>query len=545
MTPQPDESLRFFDAFTCVGPTPGEHPRQPWTLDALTAEMDHCSISGALTTSTACVLYDPMFENKRLIETLSKDDRLFPAWNVMPHWTGEFPEPERLTALMVENDVRAVTLNPVANGWTLTSSASRPLLTELAKSETLTIIDFRSEIQPGDLEWLLTEFAELPVLVRGATWGQQRLLIPLILNHRNLHVSFDSFQINNGLEWLVERGCEDQLVFASNAPKMAMGPHRCYVDYAAVSIEVKRNIASGNLTRLLKGLEPPPSTVNAEEDEFMALARRGVPQTATIFDFHAHILDEGLNGGGGRTTMIDGGPKGTLAMARRLGVDGVGLMSWNGTVGGQGAVGNDCVKAALDALPDSYWGLFTCDPVRESRNEVERQIAAVFQDPRFIGFKPYHTYGVPFDDPAYEPWWEYGERRGLYALLHVTRSDLSEADVLCGRYPNMTFVVVHAGSSYKMADRAIEISRKRANFRAEITYTTVPLGIIDHLVQGCGPDRVLYGSDQPMRDPRQQFGWVLFSRLSPDAKRRVLGLNALDILKPLRNETFAKFTTQQ
>jgi predicted TIM-barrel fold metal-dependent hydrolase len=58
--------------------------------------------------------------------------------------------------------------------------------------------------------------------------------------------------------------------------------------------------------------------------------------------------------------------------------------------------------------------------------------------------------------------------------------------------------------------------------------------MIDYLVAGCGADRVLYGTDLPMRDPRTQFGWVVYSRLSLEDKKKVLGLNAQKMVGRIR-----------
>src|SRR5687768_9474515 len=127
----------FFDAFTRFGPKIGQHPRQPYTLQHIIDEMAHCSISGALVASTAQTTYDAMFENLRLLEKLKPHDHLFPIWNVHPHWTGECPEPAKLTELMDRHNVRAVTLHPAANGWRVTSPSSRPLLDELERTRTL------------------------------------------------------------------------------------------------------------------------------------------------------------------------------------------------------------------------------------------------------------------------------------------------------------------------------------------------------------------------------------------------------------------------
>lgn len=127
---------------------------------------------------------------------------------------------------------------------------------------------------------------------------------------------------------------------------------------------------------------------------------------------------------------------------------------------------------------------------------------------------------------------QYGNRHDFYALIHRTRADFREVETLAAKYPGIRWVVTHYGSDFKTADQAVETIKKHPNVYAEITYTSVPLGLIEYLVEHAGEDRVLYGSDLSMRDPRQQLGWVVFSRLPTAAKKKVLGLNAWKLLQP-------------
>ena len=55
--------ILFFDAWTCIGPRARKHPAHPWRLSELLAEMDHCSIAGALVANTMSVSYDPLRGN--------------------------------------------------------------------------------------------------------------------------------------------------------------------------------------------------------------------------------------------------------------------------------------------------------------------------------------------------------------------------------------------------------------------------------------------------------------------------------------------------
>lgn len=525
----------YFDAYTHYGPEQQTHGAQPWRLDELVAELSHCSISGALVAWSQSVLYDPMLGNGRLMDALKGHDHLFPIWNVMPHWTGEFAEPAALIEMLRAQDVRAVQVHPQTNGWAVRSQAGEPLLSALAGAGVLTIAGFNSEIDVEDLEFLLKRYPELPLLVRGATWSQARMIVPLLLAHRALHITLDHFQVHYGPEWLVGLGCGDQVVFGSNATSMSAGAHRCVIDYADISDEARGKIASGNLIRLLGGLAPRREVVNGDEDELMRAARHGEPLPTRVLDIHAHVLDEGLNGGGGAYAMHRGGPKGVMALAERMGVDGIGLMSWDGTVSAAAENGNRCTAAALDVAPESWWGLGTFDVAHESAETMRGQMEALFEDRRFLGLKPYPMYGVRYDDPRYDVWWEFGNERGLYTLWHPTLWwEKDEFENTCGKYPNLTFVAAHAGGSYGFADKAIDLAQRFENVCMEVTLTPSCLGIVDYLVAGAGVDRVMYGSDMPMRDPRQQFGWVVFSRLSLEAKRQVLGRNAQRIVDRVR-----------
>ncbi len=509
-----------------------KHSAEAWTLEHLLAEMDHCSISGALVASTQSIAYDPQFGNLALSEAIRPYGYLHPIWNVMPPVTGEFPPPEILGRQMRDNDVRAVTLAPRGNAWDWMADHSRELLEWLAGNRILTLVNRSEFVHYQELDAFLDANPQLPVLLTGAVWSEQRQVLPLLNKHPRLHLSFEKFQIHYGIEHLAETGLEDRLVFASHAPVMSMGAHRCYIDYAAVLPGVKAKAAGGNLTRLLKGQTPGRVRVNRDEDGIMTAARKGEPLPVPLIDMHMHILQEGMNGAGEHYRMDRGGPAGVFSLLKRLGCRGGGFMSWNGTVSCDSRAGNECTRRALDAAPAGYWGLGTFDPVHYSREEMTRLIRELYEDRRFIGMKPYLRYGVEYHDPAYHPWWEFGNRRGFYALIHRTRKDFLEVSTLAAKYPNVRWVVAHCGSDFHTADQAIETIKKHPNVYAEITLTPVPLGIVDYLVEHAGADRVLYGSDLPMRDPRQQLGWVVFSRLGVEAKKQVLAGNALKVIQP-------------
>lgn len=528
-----DTTLDFFDAYTRIGPYGGKHPSQPWSLDHLLKELDHCSISGALVISTQSIEYDPMFGNLELCEQLEPHPHLFPVWNAIPSGFDEFPSTKEFLGLMEKHGVPAVTFSPTSNFWDFEDPAAHEL-TEALQQRAVPVLLRRSELENvRQLARFLERFPKLPVILTEARWSEQRTILPLMARFANLHLTFDQFQIHYGPEFFHRQGWSDRMLFGSNAPTMSAGAHRAYVDYAEIPLKARQAMAGGNLRRLLGGVGPATPRINSNEDFIMTEARHGKPLSAPLIDMHMHVLHEGLHGGGGKIRMERGGPEGVFHLLNRLGCDGGGFMSWNGTVSCDSVSGNRCTRAALDVAPRGYWGLASFDPLHYSQQELSSMIPAFYEsDPRFIGMKPYVRYGVPYDHASYDVWWEYGQQHRFYALLHRIRPDFSEVENLAARYPEVTWVAAHCGKSYQVADMAIEAMHKYPNIYAEITLTPVTCGVIDYLVEHGRADRVLYGSDLPMRDPRQQLGWVVYSRLSVEDKKRVLALNALQVIQP-------------
>ena len=528
-----NQDLLFFDAFTRIGPRKYKHPAEKWQLSDLVKELAHCSVSGAMVASTLSVTYDAMYSNLELSTWLKEHPNLFPIWNVLPHHTNEFLAPKDLKLKMAEYKIRAISINPFSNGWDWTAESSQELLKFINDNKIFTITTVPEIGGWKELNAFLARYKSIPLLVTGISWGEQRYAIPLLKDHPNLHISFDRFQINEGLEFLYKRGHINQLIFATDAPTMSVGAHRAYIDYADIPTEAKEKVAGGNLIRLLGGLKPPVVQVNKQEDILMTAVRRGKPIPVPVIDMHMHMLHEGLNGAGGTGYhMENGGPKGIFSMMEKLGCVGGGFMSWNGVVSNDSVQGNKLVKETLDISPKGFWGLATFSPTHYTQEELAVMIPQVYADKRIIGMKPYHFYGMEYHNPKYDIWWEYGSKHNLYALIHPSRADLLEVEKLAEKYPNVRWVIAHAGGSYKMADMVISTMKKFKNVFAEITLTPVPLGVIEYMVDALGDDRILYGSDLPMRDPRQQLGWLVFAHLPLSSKKKILGENAYRVVEP-------------
>jgi predicted TIM-barrel fold metal-dependent hydrolase len=299
------------------------------------------------------------------------------------------------------------------------------------------------------------------------------------------------------------------------------------ISHADLPESDKRLIAGGNLQRLLgmrevSRLEPVD---HSGRDEILAQARRGVPITSDlIIDAHGHL-------GPMRDYHV---PQDTAqGIVRNLDLAGVDKILLSSLVAIQSdtRLGNDMVGEAVRKFPDRIVGYAVANP--HFKGEIEAELTRCFDELRMSAIKihpEWHQY--PVDGENYQPVWDFASRHRAVVLSHTMgrKEEMAKFEVLSGRYPEITFILAHAGGSFQNAGNYIEISRKRSNVYLEVTLSSIPFGMIEHLVEGAGADKVLYGSDMTYRDHKPQLGWVVYSRIPQQDKRKVLGLNAARIL---------------
>ena len=167
--------------------------------------------------------------------------------------------------------------------------------------------------------------------------------------------------------------------------------------------------------------------------------------------------------------------------------------------------------------------------------ELER----VFKLPEFKMLKLYPDYlGKPIDDPSYFPIFEWCDEHRIIVKSHSSFN--SEGDILTApirfigiaqKYPNIRWVLGHSGNAMAGQIQAVEAAQSSRNIWLETCTSHGEHGTIEFLVAGAGADRVLYGSDMPLMDARPLIGRIATADLDDDTKRRVLGLNAIDLLE--------------
>ncbi len=199
----------------------------------------------------------------------------------------------------------------------------------------------------------------------------------------------------------------------------------------------------------------------------------------------------------------------------------------------EGQRANDQTAAFVARHPDRFVGFAYVSPLKPEC--IVPELERALDDLGLAAIKLYPPYaGIPFDQPEWDPIYQLAHERELAVILHTGREPASEPKYLLGaapRFPGANFVAGHSGNSEPYRSQAIEAAQRYPNVYLETCSTFRTPGAIEELVEKGGADRILFGSDTPLMDPRPQLGKVLTADISAEAKRLALGENAKRLLK--------------
>jgi len=534
----------YIDCYAMVGKRGPKDIETPYETEVLLEEMEWCGIHGALIAHWVGKEYDPMYGNRKLMHELKKSPRLYGAWAVMPSHTGEMPPPKDLVKEMQDNGIRAAKMYPRTQHYFFNEDTCGTLLNELEKHEILLLVEGgfmygpdlleqSNQVLLADLDAMLTRHPNLPVLLQGSRWDSTRYLHTLMTKHRNLHLEFSANQSNRALEVYADWFGSQRMLFGTGALDKSPGAAKSFVDYCTLSEDDKQKIAGGNLARLLK-LDSLPQLYNEKksDDPILELAKAGKPLSdILVIDAHAHIShDDAVGTGFMHQPFSD--DKSMFERAKLMGIDAMCISSWIG-IWTDYEDGNEIVRNAMTRYPNFYHGYATLQP--QYVKNWEADLRKVHEQYKMQGIKPYNPRtNIPYNDKLWAPWFEYGNRMNAYVLLHPSPNFTAEINEIAPKYPNLSMIIAHCGSSFDTARQGIDAALKFPNVFLEITLTAVTYRVIEFMVKHVGAERVLFGTDQPMRDPIPQFGWMAYSHCTFEEKTKMFGLNMKKIIEGVK-----------
>ena len=534
----------YLDCSAMIGKRGPKDQETRFETAVLLEEMEWCGIHGALVAHWTGKEYDPSYGNRKLLRELKKSSRLHGVWAVMPHHTGEMLPPRDVVQEMRDNGIRAAKMYPRTHHYFFNEDSCGELLSAFEEEDILLLVEGGAMYHPdifdpfnqvllSELDAAMSSHPRLRVLLLGSRWEATRYLHTLMAKHEKLYLEFSNHQANHALEVYSGWFGTERLLLGTGALDKSMGAAKAFVDYCTLTDEQKDLIAGKNLAGLLRlDSLPGPYRAQSVRDPILRAAKAGTPLRDTlIIDSHAHISHEGAQGTGFMHQPFSDAPS-MVERAKTMGISSVCISAWIG-VWSDYEDGNEIVHDAMRRFPKFYRGYATLQP--QYVKDWKREIAKVHGRYRMGGLKPYFPRtGLAYSHPGWAPWFDFGNRHRCYTLIHPSDNFVADMNDLIPRYPDMWFILAHTGGSFGSARDGIGIAKKFPNVSLEITLTSVTYRVIEFMVDHVGADRVLFGTDQPMRDPIPQFGWLAYSHCTPEQKRKIFGENMRAILRRVR-----------
>jgi len=250
-----NDELFFFDCNISYG-IPEKPPlNQSITPKELLVEMDHCGIDQALVTC-AIQRYSPWVGNSTLIEQIRDQPRLHPVWALLPHQTGEMPEPAQLIKEMKVNQVRALWAWPREHLYLLDGVTFGGLFEEMI-ARNIPLFYQLMDVGESRSGWivvgeLLKDFPNLTLIATDqSVWGEDHYIRPLFERYPNFYVETSHYELANGLKDFYEKYGAERWLFGTSYPKRYMGGAVMQLINTDIPYDARKYIAGGNLIRLL------------------------------------------------------------------------------------------------------------------------------------------------------------------------------------------------------------------------------------------------------------------------------------------------------
>lgn len=197
-----------------------------------------------------------------------------------------------------------------------------------------------------------------------------------------------------------------------------------------------------------------------------------------------------------------------------------------------GTTSNDINAQFIAQQPERFVGFAFVAPIMPEGMVAE--LARAIDELNFVAIKLYPPYAPwPFNQEPWFPIYEFANERGLTIIFHTDHFHNNRPRYLADiapLFPKANFVAGHSGNIQEARDEAIAAAQAHPNVYLETCSTYRTPGVIEQLVNEVGAERVLFGSDSPLMDPRSQIGKIITADIPDEAKILVLGGNATRLL---------------
>jgi len=190
--------------------------------------------------------------------------------------------------------------------------------------------------------------------------------------------------------------------------------------------------------------------------------------------------------------------------------------------------GNDFVLDTARAHPDRFYAFATANPWYRER-AVEELRRALGEGARGIKLHP-SLQGFLLCDELVYPLVELAEELAVPMFFHTGTPAFSlpmQLAELALRFPQVNFIMGHMGSTDFWLD-VIPAAQQARNIYLDTSWSLPDK--VTRAIAAIGAERVLFGSDTPLSTLRAEMGCRRATKLTDDARDKVMGGNTLRLL---------------
>lgn len=515
----------LFDVNGSVGCPATGRPEFRAASDLL-ARMDRLGIGRSLVFHLAARDYNPRWGNQRLLDELATaSDRLMPAFVLGPSLLYERGTMEQVKQVFASRRVRAIRLCPATLRYPL--AQVEPILTELAESRPVVLVDRFELGAPEDLAQLAGRFPKLSFIFTQTMWGNFATVLDLMARRDNILVDTSWLHMRGAIELIVKKFGARRLVFGAG-PRAHNGASIAELMDVEIADADRELIAHGNMEQLL-GVADGKAARPARPGRLWQALLEGKPLDVDIVDAHGHLGPSGL------WMHADGGTEEeTMDLLRRM--DRVGIRT--AIISGIEALfsdpveGNFALEKSLRPHGDRFRGYVAFNPFYAE--ELKTQMDHFFSLPFFVGFKLLCDYWrVPVTDPRFETVWDHAHRHRLPILLHTWDGSYSQPGMLkdiAKRFPGAFFLLGHSGGGETGRREAEELAVSNPNVYLEWCGSFTCFKPFEETLRRVGHQQVVFGTDAAPHSPAWELGRLLSLDVTDDTLIPILGANMRKIL---------------
>ncbi|MSP12803.1 MAG: hypothetical protein EXR62_07580 [Chloroflexi bacterium] len=465
-------------------------PEPDTSLALLLAQTEKHHTTLTLTTSRRGMANQNL-NSEGLAETLAvtaHHPRLLPVGTLDPrHYLGWRQE----LAACVAGGCVAMRFSPGTQGWSPQTLVFNQMVEAIGRVGLPIIVDFNGA---GDaLEWIyqvaaITQRHSVPVVMNEVSYGYAGELMAVMHEFPQVYAAIRWLCLADGLETMTAEGLGDRLIYGSNTPHYSIRALRNQVLMAKIPDETKQAILAGNALRLLKmdvdHLPVPPLQIQTTVE---------LPQKP-IVDIHAHVTGIFL------AQPDDTFERSTVPeMCTRCNID-VAIVSAIHAISYDIRVGNAQTQKFLDRYP-MLRGYVVGDS-RDIPGSVE-QMSHYFKDPRFVGVKLYCPVAGHMATQRMQDLLDEVAKFGRPTKIHMDNTGSPYAGVRQAALRNPHLVIIKAhGDDAEGARQVVDLP----NVYFEFASSGITPGRVRRSLDILGPERVLFGSDQPLFAPWFELG---------------------------------------